>query len=215
MQGSTPEHPILRAMFPTLKGSWGTLNLEEIARDLMALLGLNDKSPNPFLNPHYCEAWKNFLLKIKGVDYAWGGYMEDRSAVWRGSYLEAGCAHHVGVDYYVALGTPLYVPRRAKLIHSVMDQDQEGGWGGKLTFEWEGGYFMLAHLDNIVTDVGRVYENEQVATIGSPEVNGGWSPHLHLQCMREPWFEVDGYMKLYDEIEKDYPDPMTIDWGFK
>jgi hypothetical protein len=208
----TPQ--VCKNMFPTLNGLWGTINLEEIARDLSALLGLTADSPNPFLNPHYCEAWKVFLLKLKEVDYAYGGYMEDRAVVWRDHYHEPGHTNHVGVDFYVPEGTPLYMPTDAKLIHSTMDQDQSGGWGGKLTFHWAGGYFILAHLNDIVYEVGKVYTTkDKVAVIGGPDINGGWSPHLHLQCMREPWTEVDGYLKLYDGIEKDYPDPMKMPWG--
>lgn len=208
------EKALIKGLFPNLKGKWGEINLNEIAKDLSGLLSpMLDQDENPFLDPDVCENWKNFIHKVKGIDYSFGGYMEDRSVVWSGHYHEPGHVTHLGVDFYVPEGSLVFLPVEAELISSEVDEDQNGGWGGKLVFRWKHGYFILAHLKGIITatqdyGVGRV-----VGVIAEPEKNGNWSPHLHLQCMTTYNPSVDGYAKYYDGIEKDFPNPLTLRWS--
>lgn len=216
-------------LFPQLrKAKWGQININELAVDVHRLLGpLFEKAGldnNPFLDPEVCEQWKEFIHKVKGIDYSWGGYMEDRGVVWKGHYHDPGATMHVGVDYYVPVNTPVMLPvDGCKLVDCLADPDQWGGWGGKLLFEWAKGYFILAHLKDMVSQVGKVYRlGEQVAVIAEPEKNGGWSPHLHVQCITKTGSEiedglnyalsVDGYLRPYDNIEKDFPDPTLHLW---
>ena len=206
-------------LFPQLrKARWGQININELAVDVNELLGplfeAADLDNNPFLDPETCEKWKNFIHKVKGVEYSWGGYMEDRGVVWKGHYHDEGATMHVGVDYYVPTGTPVMLPvDNCKLVECLNDPDQWGGWGGKLVFEWSRGYFILAHLKNMVNEIGKVYRvGEQVAVIAEADCNGGWSPHLHVQCMLKHDPDVDGYLRNYEGIENDFPDPTLTLW---
>jgi hypothetical protein len=206
--------PLLWGLFPELSGGrWGEININEIAIDLVGLLGLDKLENNPFLDPYYCDRWKEFILKVKGLDYAYGGYMEDRSVVWHGHYMQPGHFLHLGVDYYVPVNTPVHLPTRAKLVYSLKDGDEAGGWGGMMIFQWLHGYFLMAHLKDIMEDVGKTYEQKDVvALIAEPARNGGWSPHLHLQCSPKDMTTVDGYWKHYDGIEQDFPNPDLLPW---
>lgn len=216
-------------LFPQLrKARWGQVNINELAVDVNELLGPLFEAAkldnNPFLDPDTCEKWKNFIHKVKGVEYSWGGYMEDRGVVWKGHYHDEGATMHVGVDYYVPTNTQVMLPvDNCKLVDVLNDPDQWGGWGGKLVFEWGKGYIILAHLKDMVGEVGKVFrQGDQVGVIAESTKNGGWSPHLHVQCVTKLKDDtanalqfalaVDGYLRFYDGIEKDFPDPTLTLW---
>ena len=60
-------------------------------------------------------------------------------------------------------------------------------------------YFLYGHLMNVTKKVGDdISAGEILGEIGTPELNGGWFPHLHLQVMDKkelnvPIQVVDGY----------------------
>lgn len=202
------EKNLIERLFPQLQmAQWGEVNINDVACDALKLIGpLLEPGQNPFLKAEICEQWKNFVHKLMKVDYSWGGYMEDRSVVWAGHYHEPGATVHCGVDYYVPTGTKIHMPVKAKLVKSEYDLDRNGGWGGKLIFQWEKGYIILAHLKEIVSDEKEYQAGEVVGIVAEPEINGGWSPHLHVQCCNKT--DVDGYCRRYNEMEKDFPDPV-------
>lgn len=205
--------PLHHRLFPQLvKSKWGKIDINDIAIDLNKLLApmLKMLGKNPFLDPYVCEQWKEFIHKIKEIDYSWGGYLEDRSTIWKGHYHAEGVTTHVGVDYYVPTGTEVHLPVDAVLMDCAYDPDPCGGWGGKLIFTHNNGHFLLGHLKEIVAEPGKRYKaGDVIGVVAEPEKNGGWSPHLHVQCMREYNPDVDGYLSNYSGIEKDYPNPET------
>lgn len=191
--------------------TWGKLNLNEIATDLGVLLAdLIPEGVNPFLDPQICDNWKEFIHKVKEIDYSYGGYLEDRAIAWQGRLYHGSI--HVGVDYYVPVDTAVHMPVDGKLIESWQDDDIEGGWGGRLVFQKADGiYIVLAHLKDMVTEVGKVYKaGDKVALIAASDTNGNWSPHLHVQCMKHLKEGFDGYVHDYPGIEKDYPNPEVV-----
>lgn len=201
-------------LFRTLRGKWGYINLNEIATDLSVLLGLQLEHENPFLDPGTCEDWKNFIHKVKGIQYSYGGWMEDRSVVWTGHYHEKDHVLHLGTDFYVPEGTPVYLPSQGTLVHSFVDTDQNGGWGGKLIFRIGDRYAVFGHLTDIVSEIGLTYgAGMMVGKIAGADKNGGWNPHLHLQVMTKFDPNVDGYAKKYDGIELDFPNPHRSFYG--
>lgn len=210
---------LIEKFFPDLWGEeWGYVNVNEIATDLCELLGIKADDPNPFLDSDTVDKWMGFIHKQKEIQYSWGGYLEDRSILWRGHYHKPGEVIHLGIDINVPEGTPVRMPGWGVLKHSFMDPDQNGGWGGKLIFEMtsdvgQGNYMVLGHLREIPKDIGTKYSpGEQVGVVGGAHENGGWGPHLHVQLCREFNPDVDGYGPLYDGIEKDFPDPLA---GYK
>jgi murein DD-endopeptidase MepM/ murein hydrolase activator NlpD len=202
-------------LFPQLKdAAWGRIDINALAEEVVQLLPDSlDCSPegaNPFLNPVLCEKWLNLVHKIKEVDYSWGGYLEDRSQVWSGHYHKRGEVIHLGVDFYVPVGVEVYMPIDGDLCWSQQDPDQNGGWGGKLIFRTQAGYLVFGHLKEISDSFPRfVKKGEVIGKIAEADKNGGWSPHLHVQLMKEFKPEVDGYGPKYDGMELDFLNPIS------
>jgi peptidoglycan LD-endopeptidase LytH len=204
---------LIRKLFVTLGGRWAKININEVAVNLNALLGLPAEGENPFLDPGMCQNWQDFVLKITDAKYLYGGYMEDRSVVWRGHYHQPGHTIHLGVDFYVPAGTKVHMPCAGNLCHSFQDPDQNGGWGGKLIFRIGKIYLVLGHLTDIVSDIGvTCFEGTVVGSVADHTINGGWSPHLHVQLMTKYDPDVDGYAAMYEDIKRDFPNPNSIVW---
>lgn len=223
---------VCRKFFPKMEGEWGFVDFNKVATEFQELISpikaldaADWREQNLLLDPYVAGAVAKFVRKIKGIDYCFGGYMEDRSALWEGHYMKPGEVTHLGVDLGVPAitsdGHDVYVhlPVEAKLVHSFLDPDQDGGWGGKLIFEYkncdvigddeEPRYLVLGHLKRIVTDIGTVYPTDAiVGRIAETSCNGGWSPHLHVQCMTKLVPDIDGYGPHYEGIENDFPDPL-------
>lgn len=199
-------------LFPELiNARWGYLNANEMAKDICTALDVDSTKSNLFLDPYLAERWLNFIHKIKEIQYSWGGWLEDRSVLWSGHYQKPGECVHLGIDVNVPVGTPVYMPINGKLVHSFNDPDQNGGWGGKLIFQYKGGYLVLGHLDEIPNDLDADYEQgKKVGVIAKTERNGGWFPHLHVQTMRKFDPDVDGYSAYYTGIEKAFPNPIEL-----
>lgn len=202
----------MRRMFPQLQGEWGGINVNDLAVKVRQLIDpLLDQPCNPFLDPDQADGWIMLAQDLMGVDYTYGGWLEDRAVLWEGHYMKPGETVHLGVDFNVEAGLEVHMPVEGILKYSFHDPDQNGGWGGKLVFEIEDGYLIFGHLKNIVADVGRKYlPGEVVGVIAEKECNGGWGPHLHVQRMRKYQPDVDGYGRFYEGIEEDFPDPMKI-----
>jgi hypothetical protein len=63
------------------------------------------------------------------------------------------------------------------------------------------------------------------AEVGGPPHNGNWHPHLHIQAVREPYFqevlverfnELDGYGSSAEKslLRREFPDPLHRFPGF-
>lgn len=197
------------------KATWRQLSLNEYAdADFGAWMGKRQPKANPLLDPAFCGDWVTQLAKRKSVDYTWGGYMENRSTLWRGHYMKRGHFTHYGVDLNVPQGVEIYCPRPFA-IHEVYHRaDQCGGWGCRVVVETNRGLVVFAHLD--LTEPlhpGRSYPSGyRLGIVAGPGFNGGWYPHLHLQGLRslDLLDGLDGYGKRYRGMEKDYPNPIDI-----
>src|SRR2546422_11572306 len=57
---------------------------------------------NPLLDPYICQQMVEDVHRGLDVDWSYGGYLEYRSFLWAGSYLEETSSFiHVGVDFNV------------------------------------------------------------------------------------------------------------------
>lgn len=183
---------LIKAMFPNLPGIWKEVNLNDYTESL------KKDSKGTF---------NEWVISYDG-DYLWGGWMEDREIVLADTYLPSGGRIHLGVDYWVEENEPVSLPADGKLVHFRYDPDQNGGWGGQVIFEINGLYYIFGHLKNIVNQLGEVYpKGAKIGLIAPFELNGGWHPHLHVQCMRKLIVNVDGYSHKYDGMEHDFPNP--------
>lgn len=195
-------------LFPQLADkNWAEINLNEWAKKLT----LSPGSPNPLLNPEYCEKWVNNLHKQQGINFSYGGYMEDRSILWAGHYHQPDSMIHLGVDYNVPPTTHVTLPFDAALVCTEEDPDKVGGWGYRAIYKTKDCYVIFAHLEYVNGLVGSYYrKGHHVGSVGSHRVNGGWYPHLHVQCMQEYDLSVDGYGSSRWGLEQDYPNPELL-----
>ncbi len=171
---------------------------------------------NPLLDPAYCAKWVASRAPAKSVDYTYGGYLEDRSFLWRGSYLTAETGFvHLGVDVNVPVGTPIYCPVPFRIVEAFIDPDQNGGWGSRLVVQTErGALVVFAHIDfaNLRLNDTRWAANTLIGFVAPETRNGGWFPHLHLQGLKslDQLNGLDGYGRASRKNAKLYPEPLSL-----
>lgn len=209
---------VLQKIFPDLDGTWGVVDLNKEAQ------GIVTKAFNPLLVPSTQANYIKDLHLQKKIDYSYGGYLEDRSTLWSGSYLDSAIALHgqiihLGVDFNVPAKSFVHLPYDGKVVFRTHDKDQNGGWGGRVDFYNQQGefYFILGHLDPkaamhvLNTTLSR---GTMMGWVGGSKVNGGWFPHLHLQIVSKDEYEsffdpmeIDGY-GFGERLNVRYPDPL-------
>lgn len=212
-------------IFPKLKNKvFGYVNL-----NIEAELWMKGKKPAPskdaLLDPSISTEMVDDVHKKYGLDFSYGGWMEDRSFLWKGTYLEPLNTYiHLGIDVNAPAGTDISIDFDAEVVKIDDDYPEEGGWGPRVVVKHakEPVYFIYAHLDKeIKCKIGDVLKKDQIfAKVGKPPYNGNWFPHVHIQTIRQEyykevmkddlWDEVDGYGAFEDlrENVRRFPDPL-------
>ena len=128
-----------------------------------------------------------------------GGFMEDRVVYRRSEHFAGEEARriHLGVDLWMAAGTPVYAPFEGA-VHSFQDNADFGNYGPTIILEHtladQPFYSLYGHLSRSSLEslvVGQaIPTNGQVGEIGPYPENGDWPPHLHFQAMTDllGWF---------------------------
>lgn len=153
---------------------------------------------NPLLDPATCLQMVKAAQKELGKTYSYGGWLEPRHILWRGSYLEEAQSFiHLGIDFNVPAGTAVSFDRSGSIIQVDSDYPDEGGWGTRILFQPDdsGDLFIYAHLDPSV-DVSKgesVSEGKIMGRVGKAPFNGGWFPHLHVQVIEAN--AVNGFLE--------------------
>jgi murein DD-endopeptidase MepM/ murein hydrolase activator NlpD len=168
--------------------------------DRRGVLALDLSAANPALQAfdpldtaRFC-AWIDAQMRGAGVDCAVGGYAEDR-ALYRTSPLFRQAdgrwrTIHLGVDLWAPAGTDVHAVIDGR-VHSCADNAAFGDYGPTLVFahEFEGLRFhtLYGHLSRNTLGALRpgqaVSAGQRIATLGAPDENVGWPPHLHLQIV--------------------------------
>lgn len=214
-------------VFPDLAKTFAVaVNLDALARALRP----RSEGPNPFLDPDKLDRLLRRLCYRWGVDYTFGGYVEDRRTLWRGSYLNQDAALHLGIDINVAAGTRMCSAHNATLVVSTHDHNQDGGWGGVAIVELDEPvenitHVLYAHLScgGVRRTVGdRIRAGEAFAQVGRSHENGGWYEHVHIQAMTaEAWRQTQGDLDSFDGYAATsfadghplFPDPWPVIGG--
>ncbi len=123
-----------------------------------------------------------------------GGYGEDRAIYDTPIFNPPGNEPrtlHLGLDVFAAAGTPVYAPLAGK-VHSFQVNDNDKDYGPTIILEhslspqltlWSlYGHLGLDSVSELQTGTS-VTTGEEIARLGSNDVNGGWAPHLHFQVM--------------------------------
>lgn len=214
-------------IFPKLKNKvfgYLNLNLEAIKWSEGENIDLSIDE-NILLDPEKCEEFIKDIHKKYSIDFSYGGWMEDRSFLWRDGYLEKDKIFiHFGIDINVATETEIATDFDAEVVKIDNDFPLDGGWGPHVILKnlSKSIYVLYAHLDeNILCKVNDKLEKGTIfAKVGHAPQNGNWFPHVHIQTIEESyyleleknndWEKFDGY-GLKNEIEintKKHPDPM-------
>lgn len=99
---------------------------------------------------------------------------------------------HMAVDIFGPAGAPVYAPLDG-VVERRENRNQLGDYGGLLVIRHEGPFWTLhGHLDPETLASGEVRKGDVIARLGTPEVNGGWEPHLHLQLFTDLVGDLDG-----------------------
>jgi murein DD-endopeptidase MepM/ murein hydrolase activator NlpD len=208
-------------IFPELKNSkWKEVNLGLNAEKTYK----NVNIPNPLLEPEFCNQFVKRIAQEEGVDFTYGGHFEDRKHLWRGYYNDE-IVTHLGIDYNVPSGTLVSVPEDCEVVHSWCDTSIHNGWGGRLIFKlsnpWKGALYLiyghLEHLD-LPKEGVKFKKGDIIGKTGVPSENGGWFPHLHVQCVNESFFNkhiddlklLDGYYLEKGEPHDLAPSPKFL-----
>lgn len=200
-------------IFPKLKtGKWIELNLNEESR----------KTDLDLSNSAICTKWLNGLHKERGADYSWGGFLEDRTHIWRNHPNEkADTLIHLGIDYNIPAGTEVSIPLDGEVIHIMKDKGNKLGWGGRIIWKLSSGsYLLYGHLkQDFIVKVGEICKKGKiVGIVGDIKENGNWFPHIHIQIMDESFInkykedlnEIDGYLPKEDDKLNHVINPETI-----
>lgn len=131
-----------------------------------------------------------------GVGAAWvGSYAEPRAVYTAPAFRKGALAVsdrrsvHIAVDVFLPAGTPVHAPCDG-VVDVVEFREAALDYGGMVVLRHQtpaGDAFwtLYGHLSRATVQalrVGqRVTRGEQLGALGSPEENGGWDPHLHLQ----------------------------------
>ncbi len=128
---------------------------------------------------------------------------------------------HMGIDIWTKAGSPIYAFYDGAIAY-LQDNARSGDYGPTIVTKHILGdhvlYALFGHLSrgslqNI--EVGdSIKKGEQIATVGSEIVNGGWAPHLHFQLSLQDPAQADmpGVVadKDHEEALELYPDPQIV-----
>ncbi len=180
---------------------------------------------NPLLDPAICEEFVAWVHKKHNAAWSFGGYLEDRTQLWRGSYLDpAGSAIHAAIDVNVPAGTPVRAGVSGSVVLADSDAPLVGGWGSHIIVEPDEFpfVFLFGHLGPDLPSVGeKVIPEAIIGSIGASPHNGVWFAHLHFQVVaREEFYNryhastktMDGYFRKEDEaLYRDiFPEPLRV-----
>ena len=187
--------------------------------------GLSDS--NHLLSPDKTQEMIDWLHNCRGVSWSFGSYLEDRSHLLRGCYLDqTGGYVHLGVDVNVPAGTPVAAPYDCTVINVFDDGNTPQGWGPRVILKPADDslpYLVLGHLtpDCATHKDTALRQGEHVAEVAAPPFNGDWFPHLHIQQIARfalAQFEADQFSSLdgyghpseLENLRRVYPDPRWL-----
>ncbi len=176
-------------------------------------------------SPETLEGLQKYIdgfIRKSGGKGAYGGYDEKR-AIYRRSavFLEDDDYRsiHLGIDFWLPAGTVVVAPLPG-FIHSFADNDASGDYGPTIVLKHPIGnqvihslYGHLSRTSLVGLEKGQlIRRGQQVGTLGIPDENKDWPPHLHFQLIQDMEGKIGDYPGVCYEKEKEKylvncPDP--------
>jgi 4-aminobutyrate aminotransferase-like enzyme/Ser/Thr protein kinase RdoA (MazF antagonist) len=156
----------------------------------------SDPSQNaePRLTQRIDEVMAQAGVKVAVGQYDEARYLYTSSAFATGSGpTDEFRTVHLGIDLFTEAGAAVYAPLDGT-VHAFADNAALQGYGPVIVLQHQTGsgetfYTLYGHLDReslSALKVGTaILKGQRLAAIGSPEVNGGWTPHLHFQIITD------------------------------
>ncbi|WP_035336207.1 peptidoglycan DD-metalloendopeptidase family protein [Dokdonia sp. PRO95] len=177
--------------------------------------------------PHDHHDFLQAYLAQNDAKVAYGGYLEQRPLYDRSDYFQATDPKdkrniHLGIDLWCDEGTGVLSPLEGE-IHSFKRNENFGDYGptiilkhkiGEHTFHTLYGHLSLSSLEG--KEVGqKVAAGELIATLGAPDINGDYAPHLHFQIVidmegKEGDYAGVGSQNTLDFYKNNCPDPNLL-----
>ena len=153
--------------------------------------------------PEGCQAYIDDAINNDRDKVAFGGYLEQRGIYDTFDRFEEGEQRniHLGMDFWHDAGTKVLVPIDGK-VHSFNNNSDSGNYGPTIILQHEiestsfytlYGHLSLESLEGLKKGM-RFKMGEELATLGAPEINVNYAPHLHFQMIKD-----------IQEYEGDYP----------
>jgi 4-aminobutyrate aminotransferase-like enzyme len=157
-------------------------------------------SGDPALNAEPVATERIFAaIRARGADVGFGGYGEPRMVYAAPAFGDPTAAPgerrtvHLGIDLFAPAGTPVHAPLEGVVFAAannarwldygpviVLEHATPGG----VSFFTLYGHLSVDSLDGM--HAGRpIAKGERIARFGTPDVNGGWTPHLHFQLVTD------------------------------
>ena len=145
-------------------------------------------------DPEAMDGYIADYLKVKGGKVAFGGYKEKRNLYKSHSLFEKSATGprniHLGIDFWARAGTAVIAVLDGT-VHSFKDNNSIGDYGPTIilkhrfsTIEF---FTLYGHLSkSSLTDLypGKpVKAGVTIGSLGTPEENVNYAPHLHFQCI--------------------------------
>ena len=147
-------------------------------------------------DPDVCQSYIDEVLNSQGGSIAYGGYLEHRNLYGdKASFSNGNTGRrdiHLGIDYWCTAGARVMVPIDGT-VHSFKTNINIGDYGPTIILEHKVdgiifytlyGHLAIASLDGLT--VGKVFrKGEVLATLGTPDINVNYAPHLHFQIIKD------------------------------
>ena len=175
-------------------------------------------------SPDSCQSYIKNHLAVNQGKVAFGGYLEERN-LYSGEHNFIGSEErtiHLGIDFWCEEGTKVLAVMDGE-IHSFRNNLNPGDYGPTIVLkhnyndiEFHSLYGHLSLESLIGLGIGqKIAKEAKIGTIGSPQVNGGYAPHLHFQLitdMQGSYGDYPGVCRREDLAfyKENCPDPNLV-----
>jgi 4-aminobutyrate aminotransferase-like enzyme/Ser/Thr protein kinase RdoA (MazF antagonist) len=138
-------------------------------------------------------------MRARGAEVGFGGYGEARVVYAAPAFADPVAAPgerrtvHLGIDLFAPAGTAVHSPLDG-VVFAAKNNANWLDYGPVLILEHATdtgerfstlyGHLSVDSLDGMHAG-RRIAKGERIAKFGTPDVNGGWTPHLHFQVMTD------------------------------
>jgi len=154
---------------------------------------------------------ENFLQKNK-ARVAFGGYNEKRNLYNQNTHFnEEERNIHLGIDFWIKAETTVLAALDGK-VYGFNFNTGLGNYGPTIILEHQlenkvfytlYGHLSLESIENL--EIGSFFrKGEKLATLGDASVNGGYSPHLHFQIIKNIEDNFGDYPGVCSKKNLDY-----------